>query len=150
MGLTYCKAPSARHTAIVWALAAAVLCRPVVAAAGQAGSEDQFRSGGIGLDERLELQAARDDYNLRLAFVTTSGEYLANVQVTLYQDRGGRYREIHTGNSEGPWFFARVAPGRYRIEATYRGETRKRDLSVGTQQKAPQIVMQWPGGAERR
>jgi len=65
------------------------------------------------------------------------------VDVKLYQQRDGAYREVDSGGPNGPWFYARVTPGRYRVEATYGGVTRTHELQVGASQKAAQIVMQW-------
>ena len=103
----------------------------------------QVRSGGIGSEERAELFAERSNYNLRLAFADTGGAYIAGVEVKLYQQRGGSYHEVYAGSGEGPWFFARVEPGRYRVEATHRGVTQTREMQVGPQQKAAQIFVRW-------
>lgn len=133
----------ARHVAAAGRLAFALMLGPFAFAAAQTDTDIQVRSGGVGSDERAELMAARGDYNLRLAFASTRGPYVAGVDVKLYQQRDGVYREIYSGGPNGPWFYARVRPGRYRVEATYGGVTRTRELQVGASQKAAQIVMQW-------
>jgi hypothetical protein len=134
---------AARHAAAAGRLAFALMLGPFAFAAAQTDTDIQVRSGGVGSDERAELMAARGDYNLRLAFASTRGPYVAGVDVKLYQQRDGAYREVYSGRPDGPWFYARVRPGRYRVEATHGGVTRTRELQVGVSQKAAQIVMQW-------
>ena len=136
------KSKAARHAAAA-ATAFVLMLGPFTFAAAQTDSDIQVRSGGVGADERAEMMAMRGDYNLRLAFASTKGPYVAGVDVKLYQQRDGTYREVYSGGPTGPWFYARVAPGRYRVEATYGGVTRTRELQVGASQKAAQIVMQW-------
>jgi len=135
------KSKAARHATA--ATAFVLMLGPFTFAAAQTDTDIQVRSGGVGADERAEMMAVRGDYNLRLAFASTKGPYVAGVDVKLYQQRDGTYREVYSGGPTGPWFYARVAPGRYRVEATYGGVTRTRELQAGPSQKAAQIVMQW-------
>jgi hypothetical protein len=115
-------------------------------AAAQSENGVQVRSGGIGSEERAELLAQSDQYNLRLAFATAGGAYVADVHVKLYEERGGAYHQVYDGKAEGPWFFARVAPGQYRVEASYRDVTQTRELKVGARQKPAQIIVRWSIG----
>ena len=125
-------------------LAIVLLAVAYSAAAAQAENDVQVRTGGIGSEERAELLAQRDQYNLRLAFATTGGAYIAAVHVKLYREKDGAYHQVYDGKTEGPWFFARVAPGRYRIEANYKRVTQTRELNVGAQQEPAQIIVRWP------
>jgi hypothetical protein len=128
-----------RRAAAAGTLAFALMLGALAFAAG----EIQVRSGGVGSDERAEMTAVRGDYNLRLAFASARGPYIAGVHVKLYQQRDGAYHEVYSGGPNGPWFFASVTPGRYRVEATYGEVTRTRELQVEASQKAAQIVLQW-------
>jgi hypothetical protein len=134
---------AAWHAAAAGTLAFALMHGVFAFAADQPDSDVRVRSGGVGSDERAALLAEHGDYNLRLAFAATQGAYIAGVQIKLFQQRDGAYREVYAGSVDGPWFFARVTPGRYRVDATYGGVTRTRELQVGASQKAAQIVMQW-------
>ncbi len=111
------------------------------ASAQNAGGEATVRSGGVGIEEREALDAERDRYNLRLAFAEKSGSYLADVAVRLSAADG---REIYSGNTDGPWLFARLKPGKYRLEADVEGHKQVRNLTVGAHQAARLIVLHWP------
>jgi hypothetical protein len=84
--------------------------------------EDQgirYVSGGVGEDERTEIEALASQFNLRLMFAKQdSGEYLSDVQVSIREERGGT---ILDARSEGPLFFAQLPAGDYRVEATPSG-----------------------------
>jgi hypothetical protein len=121
------------------AIAIAALSTP--AAAQRAPGDVTVRSGGIGLEERAALEADRARYNLRLAFAESDGEYVADVRVRLITPDG---RTVYEGTSEGPFLFARLPPGRYRLEAEYGGVTQVRTLEVGAAQAQPLVYLHWP------
>jgi hypothetical protein len=127
-----------------WLSVAAVLVAALSfhASAQNAGSEATVRTGGVGLDEREALDAERDRYNLRLAFAERNGSYLADIAVRLTAADG---RDVYSGNTDGPWLFARLKPGKYRLEAVVAGDKQVRTLTVGARQAAPLIVLHWPG-----
>jgi hypothetical protein len=83
----------------------------------------QYVSGGIGEGERTKLDALSNQFNLRLLFAMQgSGEYLSAVRVNILDVRGGT---ILTAESEGPWFFAQLAPGNYTVEASAPGQAQQ-------------------------
>jgi hypothetical protein len=112
------------------------------ASAQNAAGEASVRTGGVGIEEREALDAQRDRYNLRLAFAEKNGSYIADVAVRLSTADG---REVYSGTTDGPWLFAHVQPGKYRLEAEYAGDKQARSLTVGARQAAPLIVLHWPG-----
>ena len=87
-----------------------------------------FVSGGAGEEDRAALQQVESQYNLRLMFAARSGDFLANVAVTLADARGGTVLDTI---ANGPIFYARVPPGRYRLTVTNQGQSQSRDISVG-------------------
>ena len=88
----------------------------------------RFVSGGVGEEERATLAPMRAQFNLHLTFaVARSGNYLADVEVTLREASG---REVLSAKAEGPWFLARLAPGRYTLSADYGGAVQTRTLTV--------------------
>lgn len=110
-------------------------------AAEQSGRID-YVSGGVSLPARDALLAqARDQrYNLHLEFVAApAGEYLADVQVTITDARGS---QILSTRTEGPWLFARVPPGSYKVTARYGDTSRTQALGVG--EGRHRIVMRFP------
>jgi hypothetical protein len=79
----------------------------------------RYVSGGVGEDERTEIEALASQFNLRLMFAKQdSGEYLADVHVSIREEGGDR---ILDARSEGPLFFAQLPAGDYRVEATPSG-----------------------------
>lgn len=108
----------------------------LVALAGHAAA-GRVATGGVGDEERaaLERDAA---YNVKLVAVAQTGQYLADVDVKIFDATGA---PVVATRTDGPWLMAELPPGRYRLVATYRGASQMRDLSVtGSRQS---IVLQW-------
>lgn len=86
-----------------------------------------YVSGGIGVAEQERLKAHEDVYNLKLVFTLVEGNYVADVRVLLKDAAGNTVIEDIAG---GPFFMAKLAPGRYQVTATYEGKTVTRDVTV--------------------
>jgi hypothetical protein len=71
-----------------------------------------YLTGGVGQDERSCLQPAEKDYNLKLVFAVSSGQYLASPMITV-QDKSGK--DIVHMRSDGPWFLAKLPAGEYKV-----------------------------------
>lgn len=112
---------------------------PLVAAA-EPPAIGAFVSGGIGLDGREEMLAQRDQYNLRLSFAMRgSGEYLGAVAVEI-RDAAGR--PVLSAPADGPWFYARLAPGSYQVVATADGREQRRPVRLAAR-GASELVFYW-------
>ena len=99
-------------------------------------------SARIGDDDPLEIEALRRTHNLQLVFAEKgSGAYLADVRVRIF---GAGGQELLTALSSGPFFFARLAPGRYRIEAEFNGKVVSRTTNV-SQSGLRDLYLYWPG-----
>jgi hypothetical protein len=93
--------------------------RPRDAAAPVTYEGVPYVTGGIGRDERERLLAVSRDYNLKLVFaVKQSTAFLSDVHVVV-QDEGGK--TVLDATSSGPWFFARLPAGKYKVLATTTG-----------------------------
>lgn len=87
-----------------------------------------FISGGVGDEDRATLRQVARDYNLHLQFaIQGSGEYLADVNVTLSDDKG---KALLDTISDGPLFFARVPSGRYKLTVAEGGKGQTRDVTI--------------------
>lgn len=108
-------------------LACALACSAVGAA--MAADEPQFVTGGVGLEERGQMLATKEDYNVRMTFATRgSGEYRSDVQVEIADARGHVNVNAHDA---GPLMFVNLEPGRYRVTAsTDDGQVQRRELHV--------------------
>jgi len=105
------------------AVLAAFLAFPAIAADEEIRSSGQinFVSGGVGEESLERMVALSGDFNLKLLFANRAGEYLADISFAVSDARGGR---ILDAVSEGPWFLATLPPGKYRITAGCREESR--------------------------
>jgi hypothetical protein len=80
----------------------------------------RYVSGGVGDDERAELDALSNQYNLRLLFAKQgSGEYLSAVHVNILDAHGGT---VLTAESRGPWFFTQLPAGDYIVDVSTPGQ----------------------------
>ncbi len=84
-------------------------------------------SGGVSLEERDALRAVAPDYNLQVVVAMSgTGDYRADVPVSIEDANGDRVLSVV---SDGPWLFARVAPGRYRVRT---GDGQEQTVDVGS------------------
>jgi hypothetical protein len=99
----------------------------LLAAAPEVKTQDgiSYFSGGVGEDERQELAAAAQGFNLKVVTALRSGDYLLETVL------------------EGPWLFVKLEPARYRVEAEAAGKVLHKTISV--RGKGQQIVVfHWP------
>ena len=83
---------------------------PIVSPSGVA-----YLSGGIGSDEVQAIRALAPQYNLRLLFAGTDGEYLSDVDVRIASVSDATALATRT---EGPLLYVHLPAGRYRISAS--------------------------------
>ncbi len=77
-------------------------------------------SGGVGEDERETMRQEAARFNLWLMFVEQgTGNYSAAVKVTVTDENA---RPVIDVVADGPWLFARVPPGHYRVRTANGGE----------------------------
>lgn len=79
-----------------------------------------FISGGIADEDRAILQPLARKHNVRMAFATTSGEYLSDIRVVMKDTKGKTVLETV---SDGPCLLVDAPPGKYSV-AAYRLEQR--------------------------
>ena len=99
-----------------------------------------FISGGIGLDERQEMYANRDRYNLRLTFANAKGAYISGVDVSI-EPLSAKGTAMHCPDA-GPLLFLSLIPGKYRISAAFEDKTQV--LTVNVSPGASERVLYWP------
>ena len=84
-----------------------------------------YLSGGIGSDERAQMDAMAGQYNLKMEFARSDRAFLADVRVAF---RGPVSGEVL---SQGPILLIRLPAGSYAITATTNGVARTQNVSVG-------------------
>ena len=87
-----------------------------------------YVTGGIGDEERNVLEATRSNYNLHVLNSTTSGAYTGNTSVTIFDKA---HNQLVTSEM-GPIFYAKLPKGRYIVESTRRGETKKQNITIAS------------------
>lgn len=122
-----------RHLAV--AAAAAFAFHVALPAAAQRSSpaahEPQFVNGGVTKEEADYLRAQAPSYPLEITFSRSTGAgnaFAADVQVVVRDERGNVVLSVPSAE---PILLARLAPGRYTIEATYEGRTRTAEVTLG-------------------
>lgn len=95
-----------------------------------------YWSGGVGLDEREFMLAHRADYNLHLKFAAVGGAYLAGVMVTIENEKGHR---LMSATADGPWFFAKLPQGRYKLVVKSGGESQERMVDLSKKALADEV-----------
>ena len=129
------------YCAALWALA----CHSAVAhtaplPAPRVQDDISFISGGVGSDEAQAFRTVAGRYNLRLTFSTVSGEYCADVRVTLRDQHG---RDLADIVSDGPFLFLAVPPGTYTVTAENQGMSLTRVVRVRAG-RAAELYLRWP------
>jgi hypothetical protein len=106
---------------------------------GLAGAEDlgldvktagniSYVSGGVGVSDRQALEQVKSKFNLRLLFAyTKSGEFLADIPVKIVDGAG---KSVLDAVSAGPYFYAKLPPGRYRVSADNEGQVQTKSVTV--------------------
>ena len=108
---------------------------PVIQGAGNV----TYVSGGVGDESINRLTAMANEFNVKLVFARTSGEFVSGVAVKI-TDAGGR--SVVDARSDGPWFLARLPVGHYQIVASLGGKAEKRQIDVGAS-KLSTIDFRW-------
>jgi hypothetical protein len=88
----------------------------------------KYMDGGVGINERAAMDRLAKDYDLKLVFAEPSGPYLANVSVAIENARG---KTLMQSTDNGPWFFAKLPDGKYRVAATFNGKKEVREVEIG-------------------
>lgn len=88
-----------------------------------------YVSGGIGTESIDRLNSLARDFNLKLVFALSAGDYVSDVGVSIANAKG---KTLLEATSEGPWFYTRLPAGNYQVSATLNGKTVKRQVAVGS------------------
>jgi len=101
----------------------------------------EFVTGGITSDEADQLRRRSDEFPLEVTFarrMDVGNAFAADIHVRLVDATGRTVLEVPTAL---PILLANVPPGRYTVEATYDGQTRRQAVNVG--RGHTQITMLW-------
>jgi hypothetical protein len=118
---------------------------PVVARAdvkgvvsGKTANNVEYMSGGVGIDERQQMQMKAKDYDLKLSFADRRGEFISDVKVII-DDRHGK--ELVNLTTAGPWLFVELPTGNYELKATFAHHTEEiEDIHVSQGHPAARLL----------
>ncbi|MGZ8192355.1 MAG: carboxypeptidase-like regulatory domain-containing protein [Methylobacter sp.] len=109
--------------------------------APQAQGDVTFISGGIGENERNALEAMKGNFNLSLLFaVKRTGKFIADVNVRIADAKDNTVVETV---AEGPYLFARLKPGKYRVTAEKDGNVMRQKARV-SDRRTTTLSFYWP------
>lgn len=112
-------------------LASAVLAVATNASAvtkGQSAQGWPFIDGGIGQSETDSMESERGNYSLWIMTAgRTSGAHLADVDVTIVNDKG---EQVFERRLDGPWLMIDLPLGRYEVRSRYRQESQAKVTTI--------------------
>jgi hypothetical protein len=89
-----------------------------------------YATGGIGTEERSELEEIAKDYNVKLTFASTgSTAFVSEVDVKI---TGGGGTPVLDAKADGPIFYVKLPPGSYEVSVSFEGEAKRQKLAVGS------------------
>lgn len=110
-------------------------------AAQQSAGGASYVTGGIPYEQLPAFQAARSQYPLNVEIYEKAGaknEFTADAQVKLL-DRSGNV--VLDAKTEGPFLWAKVPPGQYRLQTTLNGRTQEQRVAVSNGKSTRAIVL---------
>lgn len=113
---------------------------PAPAIAARTQGAVSYISGGIGADEKDAMRLLANPYNLRMVFATTAGEHLADVNVTVRDNKDKVVLDIL---SEGPCVLAAVPAGTYKVTA-HSGATKMTKTASPTAKRGTALYFHFP------
>ena len=96
-------------------------------AEGRTGQDRRFITGGVGLEESEPMKAMANNFSLTVVLAATSGAYLADTHVKIMDARGNQVLELQMNS---PYLLVQLDPGRYDIEANYKGMVQNRRINI--------------------
>lgn len=100
-----------------------------------------FVSGGVGQEEVCQIKSMRNGYNLHLLFAESpSSQFLADIPVRIVDHTGTAVLDTR---AQGPYLYARLPPGSYRILAENGDRTQIRQVRISTNAKPVAVSFVW-------
>ena len=75
----------------------------------------QYLTGGIGREEQNIIATQRANYNLHIEMALKTGHYVSDVTIEV-KDANDK-ETVLIAPAEGPFFFAKLEPGKYHVHA---------------------------------
>jgi len=99
---------------------------PVLALEERSEGDVRFITGGVGETEIAEIKAIASGYSLQVLTADRAGQFISGVHVTI--QRGNK--SILDIDLDGPFLLVKLAPGSYRLRATFQGRSVERSVAI--------------------
>ncbi|MCI5050073.1 MAG: hypothetical protein MRY32_07055 [Rickettsiales bacterium] len=86
-----------------------------------------YISGGVGSEEQGMLATQKPNYNLQIRVALTTGHYVSEATMTIKDASGAIVIEDEI---EGPFFYAKLAPGKYNVSAIMFDQTKNANVRI--------------------
>lgn len=117
------------NSLVAVAIAACVGAGQALALEEKRYGDTPYITGGVGEDEQQELKDRQAQYTLGVMIARKgSGEYLSDCRVTI--SRAGT--TLLEATMDGPFLFARLPAGTYRVRAAFDGQVQERQVTIGS------------------
>lgn len=98
-----------------------------------------FASGGVGREERAEIETMSANFNLRIVTTLKSGHLLSHVHVTIKTNDG---QVVLDTSTDGPILLAKLSPGAYVVTCDSLGVSQTRTISIAGESQR-RITCSW-------
>jgi hypothetical protein len=102
-------------------------------------NEISYVSGGAGTEERKELDAMADRYNLKVTMAISTGNYVGGAKVNVRDASGKTVLDVV---ADGPILLAALESGTYTVSADYNGKKMEKSASVA-EGKQHEVMFTW-------
>lgn len=99
-----------------------------------------YVTGGVGTDERAELEAMSGRFNLKVMHAVPNGDFVSDVQMRISNAQGQLVLDVVTN---GPLFYAQLPAGTYSVTCSFKGQEQKHSVQVGSG-KQTELKLTWP------
>lgn len=107
-------------------LAATLAAAPAAGALVRAPGPIAVLSGGVSLDDSLQMRGMMSSYPLRIIMSAPNGDYEVADHLTILHN-GETVAQL---DDAGPYVLADLSPGRYTVQASFGGVNQTRAVSV--------------------
>lgn len=112
---------------VLTTLFCSALLSPVQAQETSPKPQAEIASGGIGDAGMDNIKAAQKNFSLKLIFSNPSGQYLADVNVSIADKQGDTVLDTH---SVGPVLLVKLEPGTYSVTSSTGASTESKTIKL--------------------
>jgi hypothetical protein len=103
-----------------------------------------YVSGGVGDDEKAQLESAQHNYNLRIMNADRSGHFSGDIRILISDSQ----HNLLLDATSGPLFYANLPKGHYIIEGYAGLESKKETVTIAAGKPA-RVRFMWPEEIEQ-